>query len=365
MIPAPSIRSALAAALALTALAACGHKTGKATLPESGAAARAVRVGKPSTRLETGLARATGTIRAREEAVLASKQTGQIARIRVQVGDRVRAGQALVELDSAMVAIGVDNGRAAVKLAEANLAAAERELKRAQALNAEQAMADAGFDRARTAQELASAQLEQARAALHMAERQLHDSVIVAPFDGVVTGKFANAGDSVTAVPMTPVLKVTGIDRLEARLAVPEGVEPFVATGQKVSGVTTPGGVKFAGTVRVKNAVVDAASRTVEVLVDVVQPSGTLLRPGTLVNVDFGGFGEKDGLYVPSNAVLADGKGSFVYVIVAGKAERRDIKPIQVNPGVVAVEGGLQADTALILDPGTLAQGDAVVALAN
>jgi len=354
----------IAAGLAL-ALAACGHQAGKASLPESGAAARAVRVGKPSTRLETGLARATGTIRAREEAVLASKQTGQLARIRVQVGDRVRAGQVLAELDAGMVAIGVENGRAAVKLAEANLAAAERELARAKTLNAQQALADAGFDRARTGQELAAAQLDQARAALRMAERQLADSVITAPFDGVVTGKFANAGDSVTAVPMTPVVKVTGIDRLEAKLAVPEGVEPFVSPGQKVAGVTTPGGVKFTGTVRVKNAVVDAAARTVEVLVDVVQPSGTLLRPGTLVNVDFGGFGEKDGLYVPSNAVRADGQGSYVFVIAAGKAERRAIKPIQVNPGVVAVEGGLQADTAVILDPGTLAAGDAVVALAD
>jgi len=92
---------------------------------------------------------------------------------------------------------------------------------------------------------------------------------------------------------------------------------------------------------------------------------GAPLRPGTLANVDFGGFGDKDGLYVPSSAVQTAGNESWVFVIVNGKAERRDIKPVQVNPGTVAVEGGLDASAAVILDPGTLAVGDAVVPLAD
>jgi RND family efflux transporter MFP subunit len=358
--PAPHLAAAL-----LAALAACGHGAEKASLPEAGAAARAVKVGKPSTRLETGLARATGAIRAREDAVLAARGSGQIKRIRVQVGDRVRAGQPLVEMDGAMAVLGVENGRAAVHLAEANLAAAERELKRGQTLSAEQAIAESGLDRIRTGQELATAQLEQARAGLRMAERQLADTVISAPFDGVVTAKFRNAGDSVTSMPVTPIVAVTDVDHLEARLAVPEGIEPFVQPGQKVAGVTTPGAQRFKARVRVKNAVVDPATRTVEVLTDVVEVEGPALRPGTLVNVDFGGFGEKDGLYLPTGAVQADPRGSHVFVIVGGKAERRDIVAVPVNPGVVAVEKGLDAGTAVILDPGTLAPGDAVVPLAE
>ncbi|HET9553790.1 MAG TPA: efflux RND transporter periplasmic adaptor subunit [Anaeromyxobacteraceae bacterium] len=354
-----------AAVLGAASLAACGHKAEKASLPETGAVARAVKVGKPSTRLETGLARATGTVRARDEAVLAAKASGQIKRVRVQVGDRVRAHQPLVEMDAALAAIAVDNGRAAVRLAEANLASAEREVKRGQALNAEQAMADAGLDRVKTAQELAAAQLDQARAALRMAEQNLADTVIAAPFDGVVTAKLKNAGDSVTGMPVTPIVAVTDVDHLEVRLAVPEGVEPFVQPGQKVIGVTTPGGQRFEARVRVKNAVVDAASRTVEVLADVAKVDGGALRPGTLVNVDFGGFGDKDGLYVPANAVRSDGSASYVFVIASGKAERRAIKAVPVNPGVFAVEGGLDPATAVILDPGTLAAGDAVVPLAD
>jgi len=355
----------LSAALGLAALTACGHQAGKAALPEAGTAARAVKVGKPSTRLETGLARATGTIRARREAVLAAKGSGQIKRIRVEVGDRVRAGQALVEMDAAMPAIAVENARALVRLAEANLSAAARELKRGTTLSEQQVLADAQLDRVQTGHDLAAAQLDQARAGLKLAEQQLSDTVITAPFDGVVTGRFANAGNSVTAMPVTPIVSLADVDHLEAKLAVPEGVEPFVEAGQKVQGVTTPGGQRFEAMVRVKNSVVDPMSRSVEVLVDVAKVEGAPLRPGTLVNVDFGGFGDRDGLYVPSSAVLGDAGGRFVFVIAAGKAERRAITAVQVNPGVVAVEGGLDATTAVILDPGTLAAGDAVAPLAD
>jgi RND family efflux transporter MFP subunit len=212
---------------------------------------------------------------------------------------------------------------------------------------------------------MAAAQAEQARAGLRMAEQQLADSVLVAPFSGVITGRFKNAGDSVTAMPLTPIVSIADVDHLEARLAVPEGVEPFVKVGQKVTGVTTPGAQRFEALVRVKNAVVDPGSRTIEVLVDVVKVEGAPLRPGTLANVDFGGFGDKDGLYVPSSAVRTSGGEAWVFVIVGGKAEKRAIKPVQVNPGTVAVEGGLDPAAAVILDPGTLAAGDAVVPLAD
>jgi len=358
-------RHLVAVAVAALTLAACGHRSEKASLPEAGTAARAVKVGKPATRLETSLARATGPIRAREDAVLAAKGSGQIRRVLVQVGDRVRMGQPLVEMDAAMQIIGVENARAMVKVAEANLASAERELKRGQTLSDQQVMPDATFDRVKTGAELAAAQAEQARAGLRMAQQQLADATITAPFPGVVTGRFKNAGDSVTGMPLTPIVAVADVDHLEARLAVPEGVEPFVKVGQKVAGVTTPGGQTFEAVVRVKNAVVDPGSRTIEVLVDVVKVEGAPLRPGTLANVDFGGFGDKDGLYVPAGAVRTAGAESWVFVIVGGKAEKRAIKPLQVNPGTVAVEGGLDPATAIILDPGTLAAGDAVVPLAD
>jgi RND family efflux transporter MFP subunit len=352
-----------ASVAALLSVLGCSARAEKATLPAPGATPpRAVRVAKPATRIETGLARATGTIRAREDATLAARATGQIKRFRVEVGDKVPAGAALVEMDAANQRIGLANAKALERLAAANLAEAERELARAKELLQQQALPQSAFDKVTTGREIAAAQLDQARAAVRGAEQQLADTVITAPFPGIVTAKLRNAGDTVTMMPVTPILALTNVDALEVRLAVPEAIEAFAVPGRTVKGLTTPGGQPFEAKVRVKSAVVDAVSRTIEVIADV---RGAALRPGTLVTVDFGAAGEKAGLFLPAGAVQIDGTSSFVFVLVDGKAEKRAVTVKAVHPGTFQVESGLDATAAVILDPGALAQGDAVTALAN
>jgi RND family efflux transporter MFP subunit len=351
-------------ALAALLLAAGCHGGGdRAALPAAPAAARAVRAVPPATRLETGLARSTGTIRAKEDATLAPKGTGQIKRILVSVGDRVRAGQPLVEMDSAQTAIALENARAAERLAAASLAAAEKEYARSQTLLQQGSLPPAGWDRVVAARDVAVAQQDQAKAAVRAAQQALADATIAAPFAGVVTAKFRNAGDTVTLMPVTPILALTDLDHLEVRLAVPESIEGFVKVGQKVTGTTTPGGRAFEARVRVKGSVVDPASRTIEVLADVARPAGEALRPGTLVTVDFGGFADRDGLFVPATAVRTEGKETSVLVVANGKAERRVVEVLPINPGTVAVTGGLDPRAEVIVEPGGLAPGDPVVPL--
>lgn len=346
-------------------LSACGGRAEKASLPPVTPAVRAVRVAKPATRLETGLGRATGAIRAREDATLAAKATGQIKRIRVEVGDRVRVGAPLVEMDSTNARIQLENARAAERLAAAGLAEAERELARAKVLFDQESLPQAGWDKAQTGREMAAAQLEQARAALRAAQQAVTDATIVAPFAGMVTARWRNAGDTVTLMPVTPILAITDVDHLEARLAVPEAIETFVKPGGRVDGVTTPGGQRFQATVRVKGGVVDPATRTIEVLADVAAVEGPPLRPGTLVNIDFGSFGAGGEIFVPTSAIRTEGQKSYVLVVANGKAERREVEAAPVNPGTVAVKKGLDAQADVIIDPGALAPGDPVTFLAN
>lgn len=355
--------TALLAAIAAGLLACSGGE--KAKLPPAQAAPHAVRVARPAARIETGLARSTGTVRAKEEATLSAKGTGQIRRIRGAVGDRVRRGTPLIEMDPTNASIALENARAAERLAAANLAAAQRELARGKVLFEKQSLPEAAYDKVQTATQLAAAQLDQARAALRAAEQQVTDATIVAPFDGVITAKFRNAGDTVTLMPVTPILTLTDVDHLEVRLAAPESIESFVKAGQVIEGVTTPAGQRFAAQVRTKGSVVDTATRTIEVLADVTKVEGPPLRPGTLVNVDFGGFGARDGLFLPTTALKTDGKATWVFVVVGGKAERRDVEVAPVHPGTVAVKGGLDATTEVVQDPGSLAPGDAVAPVGN
>lgn len=345
------------------AAAGCSARAEKASLPPAGAAARAVRTVKPSTRVETGLARATGTLRAREDAVLSAKATGQIKRIRVSVGDRVAAGAVLAEMDPTNARIALENARALERLSKARLAEAERGLARSKLLMEGGGLAQSRFEEAETGAEMAAAQLDQARAAVRAAEQQVADAAIVAPFAGVVTGKFRNAGDTVSLMPVSPIVALTDVDHLEVKLSVPEALEPAISPGQPIEGTTTPGGRRFQAKVRVKNSIVDPGTRTVEVLADVVAAQG--LRPGTLVTVDFGRFGEGGGLFVPATAVRTDGKASWVFVVTSGKAERRDVTAEPVHPGTVLVREGLAPDADVVLDPGKLSAGDAVVSLAR
>lgn len=354
----------LAVPLALLLAAACSARAEKASLPAAGAsAARAVRTTRPATRIETGLARATGAVRAREDAVLSAKATGQIKRIRVGVGDRVAAGATLAEMDATSARIALENARALERLAAARLAEADRGLARGKVVYEGGGMPQSGLEQVETGREIAAAQLDQARAAVRAAEQQVADATIAAPFAGVVTAKFRNAGDTVTLMPVSPIVALTDVDRLEVRLAVPEALEPAVAAGQVVECTTTPGGRRFQAKVRVKSAVIDPVGRTVEVLADVVAAEG--VRPGTLVTADFGRFGEGGGLFVPSTALRTDGKASWVLVVAAGKAERRDVAAEPVHPGTLLVKQGLAADADVVVDPGSLAAGDAVVPLAD
>jgi RND family efflux transporter MFP subunit len=342
---------------------ACSARAEKAVLPPPAAAGRAVRVVRPAAQLETGLARATGTIRAREDAVLSAKATGQIRRVRAEVGDRVKAGTVLVEMDATNAEIALENARALERLAAARLAEADREAARAQVVFEGGAMPQAGLEQVQTGREIAAAQLDQARAAVRAAEQAVADARLVAPFAGVVTARHRNAGDTVTLMPVSPIVSLTDVDHLELRLAVPEALEPAIEAGQEIDATTTPGGRRFRARVRVKSAVVDPGTRTVEVLADVARADG--LRPGTLVTADFGRFAEGRELFVPSTAVRTDGKASWVFVVAGGKAERREIVAQPVHPGTMVVRQGLAPDAEVVADPGTLAPGDPVVSLAD
>ena len=356
----PSVVSVSAAALLA---AGCHGGAEKAALPSVGANARAVRVTKPTARIETGLARATGAVRAREDAVLSAKATGQIKRIRVEVGDRVKAGAVLAEMDAVNAQIALQNAQAMERLAAARLEEATRELDRSKKVFEGGALPASQLDAAVTGREVAAAQLDQAKAGLRQAEQAVQDATITAPFPGVITGKFRNAGDTVTLMPVSPIVALTDVDHLELKLAVPEALEPAIAEGQTVEGVTTPGGKAFRAKVRVKSAVVDPATRTIEVLADASGADG--LRPGTLVSVDFGRFGEGGGLFVPATAVRSDGKASWVLVVANGKAERRDVVASPVHPGTTVVRQGLDATADVIVDPGSLEPGAVVFALAD
>lgn len=333
----------------------------KASLPTIGTTAPAVRVAKPTKQLDSGIARVSGAIRAKNEATLSPKFTSQIVKINAGVGDRVKRGQTLVQLDATNASIALQNAKAAERLAALNVASAKVEVDRNTALLKAGAIPGNMMDKVQTGYDVSAAQLDQARVAIRASQQQIADSTITAPFDGVVTAKFKNVGDTVAMMPPSPILTLTDPDNLELKLSVPEALIAYAKAGDQIHGVASPSALRFSAKLRVIGGTVELSTRTVEVLADIIEPLDGSLRPGALVSVDFGTSGALAGPFIPASAVRTEGAVHFVHVVRASKIERREVVVVPVNPGTLQVKSGIGFDDDIIVDGGSgLHVGDLV-----
>lgn len=370
MTPRSLTRLFLLGALAASAGLGCseGHaSTGeKAKLPASASAANGqptlgVRASPPLDKLQGDVTRVTGQIRAKLEATLSAPATGTIDKLVVNTGDKVKKGAPMMVLDTSNLLIAVDQAAAAREMAKAALDSANTELERNKKLFEGGSASQAIFDRAQAGQRQASAAFAQADAAVRAAQEMLHDQTLRAPFDGVVTARMKNLGDTVSLVPATPIFMLTNVDDLEVRLPVPESMAGALKQGMKLGGRVIPGNSPFEATVRTVGAVVDSNSRTVEVLADVTGKGEAVLRPGSLAEMDFSRSEAHAGLFVPSQALLKDDKGSYVWVVEDGRLVRREVQALPVTPRFAQVRGGLQPHDKVVVEGATaLREGLAV-----
>nr|WP_236673144.1 efflux RND transporter periplasmic adaptor subunit [Comamonas sp. JC664] len=311
-----------------------------------------VRAITPATELSADVTRVTGQIRSKHEAVLGPQTTGTLAKMNVRVGDKVKKGQVLAALDASNVVISVEQARAVKQAADAALELATSSLERTRKVAESGGVAAAGLDQAVIGQKQAAAQAAQAAAGLRLAEEMLRDHSIIAPFDGVITSRTKNIGDSVAMTPSTPIFTLVDTSGLEVRAQVPESVVDKIRVGGKTHGTVSPSGARFDVQVAVVGAVVDTTNRTVEVLADVVGEPSSALRPGALVELDFSNLGEADdkGLFLPTQAVSARGQEGFVWVVQDGTVRKRDVRVERVLPGYVRVLQGLAADERVLAD---------------
>jgi RND family efflux transporter MFP subunit len=327
----------------------------KAELPSGGGAANGqptlgVRATPPLDKLQGDVTRVTGQVRARLEATLSAPATGTIDKHLVNVGDRVKKGAPLMVLDTSNIVIGLEQAVAAREMAKAALDGANTDLERTKKLFDGGSAAQAILDKVQAGQRQAAAGYSQADAAVRSVQETLRDHTLRAPFDGVVTARMKNIGDTVAMVPPTAIFMITNVDDLEVRLPVPESMAGALKEGMKIGGKLIPGNTPFEATVRTVGAVVDSNSRTVEVLADVTGKPETLLRPGSLAEMDFSRSDALAGLFVPTQALLKDEKGSYVWVVEDGRLVRRDVQALPITPRFAQVRGGLQPQDKVVME---------------
>jgi RND family efflux transporter MFP subunit len=332
---------------------------------------------------------ASGYVTARRQATVSSKFTGQVTDVLIEEGMVVETGQVLARLDDS-------NVRASYELARAQLVSAEKGLKETESLLneaeinlqrteklVERKLASAAeLDRSRALAGSLEAQLERKRADVEVAARQvdiygqqLEDTIIRAPFAGVIVAKNAQPGEMISPVSAGGGFTRTGIgtivdmSSLEIEIDVNEAYINRVEPGQKV--VATLDAYPDWKIPCHVIAIIPTADRqraTVEVRVGFDELDSRIL-PDMGVKVAFQEAVQEDGagpvaeaaLVVPAAALRSENGRDYLLIVNGGVLERRAVSVSANSQGSILLSSGVTAGERVVVDgPDGLQDGDRV-----
>ncbi len=288
----------------------------------------------------------TATLAAERAANLVSENGGEVLKIYVEEGDRVAAGQVLAR---------IDGERARLALAQTASVAKrlDHEAERADLLLGKKMIATDAAERARF-------ERDAQRASVDLAALSFSKSEIRAPYAGVITRRHIKDGQWLA--PNGLAFEIADFADLVADVPVPEKELAGLAAGQPVTVAADAfRDAKFSGAVERVAAIVDAASGTASVRID-LNEANTPLRPGQFVRIGIERERIADALMLPKSTVVLDGKRAEVFTVANGLARRQAVTLGGEQDGWVHVLNGL-ADNAQVISLGQaqLSDGDAVV----
>jgi RND family efflux transporter MFP subunit len=364
-----SVRGLATAAVLLCSivLQGCKDKTSLASLPAEGARSgpRAVQTVVVTESEATDAIQATGTTAPLNMTKIMPLVPGLIVSLPVKEGDQVKRGQVVATIDQRGFRLNVRQAEAAIAAARVAVDATRREKERFQKLMQEDATAKAQFDQVMDRFRGAEAQMNQALVARDMAKKALGDTILRAPYDGVITKKLASVGDYATSMPPTVLLVMVDNGTLELKVSLPEPDLERVSVGAPLSATFASLGrtveTKIARIIRS----VDMMTRSFEVIGEI--PNSDLsLKPGLFADVKIQAAKARKRYVIPASAVIDEGAGVFsVLVVREGSAHRVRVRIATVSPTKVEVLSGLNGQETVVTDPSGIYDGDPVAAPAS
>ncbi len=352
------MRHALSLALAAAVgLVACS-KTQTAPDP-----VRAVRTLTVAAQSAGGSYEFAGEVRARTESRLSFRVGGKMLRRAVDLGDSVKAGQVLAQLDPSDLRLGQDASRAAVAVAQAGLDQYAADFKRYKDLHDQGFIGGAELERRESALKTARAQLEQAKAQSSMQGNQAGYATLLADASGVVTAVDLEPG--MVAAAGTPVLRLAHDGPRDVVFSVPEdkvGMIKALATqpGHFKVRLWGASGEPLAATIREISAAADPVTRTFLVKADIGNAAASGIRLGQTAAVQVQLPQIKGVTKLPLSA-LREEQGSSSVWLVDSQAMTVSSRPVQITgadgndavissglaPGQIVVTAGVH-----VLNPG-------------
>lgn len=276
--------------------------------------------------------RAVGSLLPDEAVTVTTEIAGRIERIAFREGQRVAAGDLLVQLDASVLKAELARSRSELTLSRANN---ERFAK----------LAREGMASPRSRDE-ALAALQAAEAGIALAEARLAKTTIRAPLSGVVGLRSVSAGAYVE--PGQAIVELADTDPMKLDFRVPELALPALRNGQQVN-VTIDAlpGRRFEGTVYAIDPIVEVGGRAIRLRARIPNPKGEL-APGLFARVEIVVDRRERAVLIPDSAVFARGDKRYVYRVVDGKARLTEIGLGVRRPGRVEVLAGLsEGDTVV------------------
>lgn len=262
-----------------------------------------------------------GTVRPKLSAVVAAKVSGTLERVLVSAGQEVKRGDWLAQMDAREIQARLDQ---AVAVREQT----KNDIARFTKLLAQQAVTQQEFDAVQARQRVALATATEA-------ETMLSYTRITAPFDGVITRKYADVGD--LAVPGKPLFDIEDPRAFRLEADVPEADIGGLKMGGQLNVQVSPLTTNLVGTISEIAPAADPNSRTVLVKLDL--PSFAGLRSGQFGRVAIP-VAQVRALRVPAAAVVVRGQMEILFVAVNRQAQLRLVKTgKRVNDEVEIVSG--------------------------
>ena len=390
----------LAVAAFITAAAlpsiGCSKVHGERTGQKSEPAARTVTVEKVQQQPVRRNVEVVATLAAVEEVLISSEATGVVSRVLADLGDSVRAGQVLVELDREKLQYNHDLHKAAharalakfgasddgqlpafedtpdVQKAAAELAQATQSYRRAEELQKRQLVSKQTLDDAEalwhSKQASYSAAIQNAKnlradidasdASMKLPDRQLRDASIRAPFQGYIQKRFVTVGQSVQGSAATPIMSLVRVDPLKATAEIPERLTPWIAVGQPVAlNVDAFPGKSIAGTVSRISPVVNTQTRAFSFEARVPNPGGQL-KPGTFARVHIESGQVDQVMTLPYSALQYRYGANRVFVVVGDTLAVHELKlGDRLGDRVEIVSGVQVGDLVALTDVDNLTDG--------
>jgi RND family efflux transporter MFP subunit len=301
----------------------------------------------------------TGSVRPRNEVDVYAKVGGRIETLGVQVGDRVKAGQALASIEHREVAWKAKAASASEQVAKANLDGAKLELDRTEALFKGGSSPQSQLDSARVKYQLMLAQYAKEQASAGLAEQELANSRVDSPITGTITRRQINLGANVTAT--TILFTVQDVAALKLETSVDASAFARLRKGTEVQvQVDAYPSETFPGKVTVLSPSLDSQTRRAAMELEVDNSSGKLL-PNMFAHASVK-LGELHNVVaIPKEAVLEAPGGAIVYRVQDSSVKALRPQLGAEDHGFVAVRDGLsEGDQVAVSGLATLADGAAV-----